>query len=141
MNPLSMKEKPNQNFPKKEKLTQHHLIERMFSSKHPSLLAHPIRMVYFFNKIQPIDPKAMVLLLVSKRNLKKATDRNLVKRHLREAYRINKVHLLDKCSTIPDKNLVVMFIYLSKEVSAFDKINQSIFKLFKSIEFSSQSNS
>ena len=47
-----MKELPQQKFPKKEKLTLHHLIERMFSSKHPSLLAHPIRMVYFFNQTE-----------------------------------------------------------------------------------------
>ncbi|MBI3234900.1 MAG: ribonuclease P protein component [Bacteroidetes bacterium] len=129
-----MKETPRLTFLKKEKLTQHHLIERMFAHTHPSLTAHPIKMVYFFVEKATQSPDIQVLMLVSKRSLKNATQRNYVKRRMRESYRMNKQILIDKLSKDSSKQLVAMFIYTNKQLSSFQMINQSFIKITAKFE-------
>lgn len=130
-----MKESPKIKFPKKEKLTQHFLIEELFSANHPSLMVFPIKMVYFFDTHTPLRMLPKVLILVSKRNVNKAVNRNYVKRRIREAYRINKHMLLSKLTPAIPHNLVLMFIYTQKDIASFTQIQQSIQKIFSKVEF------
>lgn len=55
----------------------------------PSLRCYPLLLVW---KAMPLDEDvpAQVLISVSKRNMKRAVDRNYIKRLLREAYRMEK---------------------------------------------------
>lgn len=71
-----------------------------------------------------------ILIAVSKRRLKNATDRNTVKRRIREAYRLNKSKL-----AIPSSQIAFNFVATSvldyhhieqKLLAAFKRLNQTI---------------
>ena len=66
-----------------------------------------------------------ILVSVSKRNFKKAVDRNKLKRLIREAYRRNKQPLIEYCQ----KNSAVVYlglIYTGKTIPAYIEIERKI---------------
>ncbi len=70
---------------------------------------------------------------VSKKNFKRAVMRNLLKRRMREAYRLNKGIVYQVFGR--DRQLAVMFIYAGREEKEYELIEksmkQALFKLAK----------
>jgi ribonuclease P protein component len=67
---------------------------------------------------------------VSKRNFKKAVDRNLIKRRMREGYRLHKAILPQQ------PTLKIALIYTSKDIMSSDRIHQSIVKILSRLAIS-----
>jgi len=64
---------------------------------------------------------AKTAFLVPKKKFKRAVDRNLIKRRLRESYRTNKNHLY-LLLTENNIGLKFVFIYMPNEIYSYDKI-------------------
>lgn len=80
---------------------------------------------------------AKVIVSVSKKNYKKATDRNLIKRRIKEAYRKNKQGFY---TFLDDRKLLCLlaFVYTSHEILPYSEIEHKIIltlqKLRKEVE-------
>ncbi len=74
-----------------------------------SFFLYPFKVYYLPN---PESQNNQVLFSVSKRNFKKAVERNLLRRRIREAYRLNKNTLVsDQKESL---SLYIALIYISK---------------------------
>ena len=122
---------PDFSFPKKEKLCSQKVIEELFSSGR-SFIKYPLRIVFMPREEQP-DTRVKVLVSVSKRRFKRAYKRNLLKRRIREAYRLNKHHifpLLEKNNT----NIVIAFVYLPMEILPYSEIEKAMTATLESLK-------
>lgn len=112
-------------FTKPERLKNDKEISRLFEEG-KSITVFPIRLIYLFSDGDKQE-HIKAAFTASKRNFKKAVDRNRIKRLLRESYRLNKPQLYRSLDT---KNYIFMFIYIGKEAVNMDTINEKIRQLF-----------
>ncbi|GAA4279563.1 ribonuclease P protein component [Aquimarina mytili] len=106
-------------FNKKEKLKSSKAIDLLFSEG-KSISKYPIRLVYRKSNFDD-DVTFKVGVSVSKRNFKKAVDRNRIKRLLRESYRKNKY-------IVPNTThqFTFMFLFSGKEMPEYSLIESKI---------------
>ena len=95
-------------FRKAERLSKEKIIQELFE-KGSSFYLFPFK-VYCMPNRDGQYPVHQVLVSVSKKNFKRAVDRNLIKRRMRESYRLQKHHLP------ASPRLVFGFIYSHKEI-------------------------
>ena len=103
---------------KEERLKSRKQTELLFSEGKKFTIA-PFRFHYSFSKAEKTSLQFGAG--VSKRNFKKAVDRNRIKRLMREAYRLQKIKLREK---LEEKKfgLTIFFIYTGKELPAFKEV-------------------
>jgi ribonuclease P protein component len=112
-------------YPKEERLKSKIKIGLLFSDGQ-SVSKYPLRLVYFEGAVGT-DAQTQMGVSVSKRNFKRAVDRNYFKRVLRETYRLNKAVLLNDL----EKPYSFMLFYQTKERLSFDEINTKTIQLFE----------
>lgn len=128
---MQEKESLTYNFPKEERLYKKKLIQELFENG-SSFYLYPFKVIWLSSEESENN---QVLFSVSKRNFKRAVDRNAIKRKLREAYRLNK-HQNQLSSHQP--SLLIGYIYTGKEILDFrvieSKLKKSIARLHKEIQ-------
>lgn len=110
-------------FSKKERLSGGILIHKLFSEG-KTMMVYPFRIIYLFTESDLPSP-AQMLISVPKRNFKRAVDRNLLKRRIKEAYRLNKSILYDVLLK-EEKKLVFAMVYISNEIVSYQQIELRI---------------
>ena len=112
-------------YPQQEKLKSKKLIEKLFTEG-KSVSAYPLRMVYLSTRFNE-DILAKTGVSVSKRNFKKAPDRNRIKRLLREAYRLNKAEYFNNLTA----QHAFMILYIGKEKPTFVQVETKMNQVFE----------
>ena len=126
---------------KKERLCGKSVIAELFQSNN-SLFCYPFKCLWgippeFQNtKIEESNDsssRVSVLFSVPKRKVKRANKRNLLKRRMKEAYRLNK-HSLVELVQENNKNLNVALLYVAADIIEYPKIEAAIKTLLLEIE-------
>lgn len=105
---------------KDKKLKSRKAIEKIFAQG-KSFHKFPVRAVYFYEPES--ESEIRIGVSVPKKKFKKAVDRNLLKRRIREAFRINQTSL-----QLQGK-LDIMFLYSAKEILEYPQIEKSMIAL------------
>lgn len=110
---------------KAERIKSLKTIDELFKNGSSFFLA-PFKVLYSLNT----SPVSNAAFMVSKRNFKNATDRNRIKRLVRESWRINR-HLLQ---TVKGPIYVqIIFIYTSHTLPGQDTVHSAMHKCIQKI--------
>ena len=110
-------------FPKNHKLCNEKAIERLFENG-KSLTEKPFRIIYNIdNNNEDVFLKA--LIVVPKKRVRLASDRNVIKRRVKEAYRLQKSEL-EKYLKSNNHQLILAIIYQKHEILDYKLIEVKI---------------
>ena len=108
----------NFRFRKEERLSRKRIIEALFE-KGSSYLVFPLKVIFLLHP-DLTQSQHQILITAPVKNFKKATDRNTLKRRIREGYRLNKA--LFKTSP----TFCLAYIYIAKEILPSSTIHKAI---------------
>lgn len=111
------------NYPKIEKLCSKILINKLFE-KNQRIAKYPLKLIWIETAL-PAKVPVQSVVSVSKNRFKKAVKRNLLKRHMRESFRLNKNDLYQLLET-ENKQLALMFIYQSNDILSYSVIEKAV---------------
>lgn len=121
--PLTLVMQPKNTFPKIEKLKSTKDLDELFGGG-KSIHEPPVRAIYK-KKVEKTIATLSVGVSAPKKLHKLAVNRNLLKRRMREAYRLNN-HQLKQTLKDSDIQLNVMFVYTSKQILSYSEIEDKI---------------
>lgn len=114
-------------FTKAERLKSRKVIASLFAGGE-SFGAYPLRVVWREMEEAKSGSPVQVSFSVPKKRFKTAVARNLLKRRMREAYRLSK-HKVYRKREGQEKQLAVMLIYTGKEEMNYTDIDKSMGKI------------
>jgi ribonuclease P protein component len=113
-------------FKKEERLCNKKLIDGLFHNG-SSFLCYPFRVSWLIAPDSQMVP-VQVLFAVAKKRYKRAVDRNLVKRRMREAYRLLKQQTLYTPLLASQKSIVLSIGFIGKEISDYSLMEKKMLK-------------
>jgi len=116
-------------FRKEERLCSRKHLDLLFKNG-SSFLLYPFRISYLFVNA-PAEVQAQVVINVPKKRYKRAVDRNLLKRRIREAYRLHKQESL--YLNLPESNGLLLFSiqFVGKDKYEFSFMEKKLIAAFK----------
>ncbi|MCC8094392.1 MAG: ribonuclease P protein component [Tannerellaceae bacterium] len=113
---------------KEERLSWKRYIDLLFQEG-KSFVAFPLRVVYLFME-EAMPAPVSFMISVPKKKIRRAVKRNLVKRQIRETYRVRKYDLI---VPLVEKNMymIISFLYLDKEIHSFADMEKAMTKALK----------
>lgn len=128
-----MTKEPRYFFKKEDKLKSRKAIDAVFKDGR-SFSNYPLKVIWL---PQNTRERLQAAVGVSSRNFKKATERNRIKRLMREAYRLQKAALHEHLQA-REKSLSVFFLYVGKELPlypiVYDKMGAALQRLIKFVD-------
>jgi ribonuclease P protein component len=121
-------EKTDFSFKKAERLCSKKIIDKLFLEG-KSVFSFPVKIVYLETQL-PVKVSVQAGFSVGKRNFKRAVQRNLIKRRMREVYRLNKSNFYD---AIGEKQVAVFFIFTGKTIPDYNQIEVAVKKGMKKL--------
>lgn len=126
-------------YPKIEKLCSKVLIDKLFEQNR-RLKRFPLHLIWIETRLTS-DIPVQSMVSISKRRFKRAVKRNLLKRRMREAFRLHK-HDLYQTLLSGDKQIALAFIYQSNDILPYSDIEKSVIyllnQLLKSLEIADE---
>jgi ribonuclease P protein component len=113
--------------PKNQRLCSSKAIDALFSKGH-SAIAYPLRAVYHLQPANPGEPQARFMITVPKKKIRHAVGRVLMRRRIREAYRLNR-HRLFPTLEASGKTADIALVYLSNQPADFATISTCLCQL------------
>ncbi len=114
---------PSFSFHKKEHLKSRKVIAEIFKAG-KSIKSYPLRVAWTMIDPPKNDCRFQFAVSVPKRSFPKAVQRNLLKRRIREAFRLNK-HILYENFGQDHRQFGLMVIYIAKEELPFQTIEKA----------------
>ncbi|HNY05151.1 MAG TPA: ribonuclease P protein component [Candidatus Egerieousia sp.] len=118
---MPQKSSEKSTFKKEERLCTFKEIEELKIKGKP-LFVHPFKTSWMKTE----GDMNKILILAPKRNFKKAVDRNLLRRRIREAYRKNK-------NIIAGESINIFISYVAKDILDFTLIEEKLKEVLKQI--------
>ena len=110
-------------FTKAERLTSKKIIDSLFDLG-ISFAVKPLRIIWLESKLKGAYP-VQVVIVVPKKNVPRAVDRNLIKRRMREAYRQNKEILYEYLSRA-GKQYAMAIVFTGTSPVVYEEIEGKI---------------
>ncbi|MDE5790593.1 MAG: ribonuclease P protein component [Muribaculaceae bacterium] len=147
METLNEEQKPGRRLTlrKPEKLRHKNLVNSLFAEG-KSIYDFPIRLVWrtlspqelqnaFRAEIPQQTGKLQMLITIPKKKRRRAVDRVLLRRRIREGYRLNRTHLADVIESRDDIGIVtVAFIFLGDENTPYASLEKKMINLLERLE-------
>ena len=113
---------PKFSFPKSERICNKHDIELLFE-KARSVRRDNIVVRFTYRESKANEPLQQVLIVVPKKRVRLAVNRNRIKRQLREIYRLNK-HI-NTIEPVFEKTLLIALIYVGNAKTDYTELEKN----------------